>query len=69
MFFEDAMDDGEAKAGATLFGGEKRIQDTVELVLGDAAAGVTDGDRGIAPAALTGHVTSPILLGERRRCA
>ena len=44
MGADDALNDHQAQAGAFLLGGEKGVEDAVELFLGDAAAGVGHAD-------------------------
>src|SRR5437773_11181413 len=41
---DDALDDHQTQAGAFLLGGKKRVEDAVELFLGDAAASVGHAD-------------------------
>ena len=42
MFVDDAFANGEAKAGAIFFGGEKRFEEPLQIFLGNTHAGVGD---------------------------
>src|SRR5207253_10665097 len=53
---DDAVDDGEAEAGAPLLGGEERVEDALQVVGADALARVGDLEQRLVVVAREPHV-------------
>src|SRR5437868_11035428 len=67
--FDDAVDDGQAEAGAACLGGEEGIEDARQVLGGDSLARVLDLEHGLAGLATQPHPELAAGLGRVARVA